>query len=362
MKALLNSVLIVSLVLVNAFSAQAGTKGIQAVLLQGWSDQSVEKLLSVVENDQMKKKTFEISFCPFLLSDSQLPVHTDPRWICKFWPTDPNDPKTAQKPAECNNTQQTVPNGTSLNRGRFDNIIMLIDRLLAKGVVVKVRVHLSFHSSDSTSSEKLKERAETVNKVLFKPYADVVAFSFSPMLEDNYSSSTVFTERATALLSKLDYGKLSTRRHRVLRSIIPDKTQEKKPTSVKVKNPSDSKKSVSLSVVHESHTTTYSSYNIWSNDGMFVYRPDTEDKDCTANANDKFPTKYSVSDFTKKANSFSRSTLLWRPAYNLFNRDSDKERAYGKRCYAKNSLASRSDDGKFDDNEASVLKQFLGLK
>lgn len=358
MKILLHAVLIVSLVLVNAFSAQAGTKGIQAVLLQGWSDESVEKLLSVVESDKMVGKTFEIAFCPFLLSSDQLLPHTDPRWVCKFWPTDPTNPQTALRPAGCNSTPPTVPTGTTWKRGRFNNIIMLIDRLRDKGVVVKVRVHLSFHSGDSTSSDTLKERAEAVNKALFKPYADSVVFSFSPMLEDNYKDATEFTARATAFLSKLDYGKLKTRRHRVLRSIIPDNKQERKPTSVKIKNPSNAKQSLSLSVVHESHTTSYSSYNIWSNDGMFVYDEKTEDENCTSNANSNFPTKYEILSFTKKANGFSRSTLLWRPAYNLFKRDTNRNGMY---CYSKPSLSSRKDNGKFDDNEASVLKKFLEL-
>jgi hypothetical protein len=76
----------------------------------------------------------------------------------------------------------------------------------------------------------------------------------------------------------------------------------------------------------------FKEYDSFSNDGVFVWsdikssNKQYEDKESATNADTSWQLeKYSLTDFIKQTTQYSGTVLLWRPAYNLFDKTVEKD-------------------------------------
>lgn len=338
-------------------------KGIQAVLLSRWSAESVGNLIAVLKEQPADAPPVEIAF--------------------------------------------------AANYGdagsRYSNIRRVIDELVAAGRGVRVTVHLGFHTrgnvaTDSGLKKHLDGLAEGLNS--FLTTADPpggggrpapldtpgVSFVVSPSLEDNFRTYDDFAAAARLVASKFTadtLGRLTFRRSSVhgeednkdrpVAADVPGRKELKRVRS------SDGTADLTLPLEHEYHglADDAKGYGVFSNDGVFVRSAGDLDgngvKDeskKTANADGSGTTKKpSLDEWLDGKPKSVRTSLLWRPSYNLFAETAGG--GFDVDGYARPKFKSGSQKGKeippgqrnetaetglaFDHLEQQVLRKFLGL-
>lgn len=325
-------------------------KGFQVVLFHAWSDTSLKNFVSSLKaanaDKDIKLRTVEISSAPFLAMT--LPDHTD-------------------------------PNVGAKERGRFDNLLYLIQELTATDVNmgIYVTVYMSLHeeglSDADLRSNTDRLRKQFIDEIIRRGKLGKIRLSICPSLEDtlgdkNGSNPDAFTNKVKVIASRLSWEFLSSGRVSFRRSISPGASkQEAKPGAVSIEQKrtldakGNEKKTRSFAIEHEVHSPVKlsSAYKMWSNDGVFVYL-EPDDPKCVIDDNVKLSPQ-SLGDFKKT--SFRPTKNLWRPAYNLFPQATNKD---GSRatpfCSKKVDRSKRSDSDTqplFDAHEQNVVKEFL---
>lgn len=278
----------------------APSKGVQAVLLHRWSPTSTSSLVDVLRS--YSGDEIEVSFAPNVADSA-------------------SDP--------------------------YKNMRNIIDKLQGQKRIYAV-VYLNFHATSSSVNGLDKFR------VFFNAYKDKAQIIVSPSLEDFATVSQINTAAKT-IATTIGGSNIS---NLVLRR-SPDPTHKdfgKPSRSVSVNGKKYTFKSVELEkhgVIENANGST-----VYSNDGVFVYDPDmtlfgnTKESASTFNSINT-STKYSISTFRSSTNVIR--TSLWRPAYNMYRDCSGKYLARNSRTF------SDCNNRAFDDEEAKVLKRFLGL-
>jgi hypothetical protein len=299
-------------------------KGVQLVLLSSWSDASVNRFADVAA--AYLGRTFEIGFTPFF-----------------------------------NN-----------GKGPFENANALVTKLGSAGYRLRFTVHLSFHRDDKTDKKTLMRRAEKTSEEFIQPNAGKVAISLCPMLEDERWSREMFKEMLEAIAKKVSWGhitKLNFRRSNNTNPNIQGKL-------VEFIDPKTKRKIVIPDSMTRFETEIHGEIGksklaqVYSNDGNFVWfdnprkvknLPYIENKNSAQNPKGTSDDKYPVSRFHGNG----RTTLLWRPAYNLFTRSVDpitKLVKYTSNTKPKNRSDKNTEkDCAFNVVETEALKVFLGI-
>lgn len=310
----------------------SGTKGIQAVELARWSNTSVNNFLAVV-TDRAAPAKIEIGFVP------------------------------------------------TFNRANpYGNASKVVDSLVSAGKQVSITVHLGFHlgnASNGTTNtaelNQLRSDAKAFNDKFLSKYGGKanVSIKLSPSLEDEWRQpqpSRPVDQVFQAVGSQLTY---STSNVQFQRS--NNQGDDSGRSSFAFTD--GLKHQRTLRMLQEMHGTVgrATGYEVYSNDGNFVYFDGDTDRNGRADENSKSlrdtpvpPDTYSLSQFSSKlvANRYGGTVLLWRPAYNLFTKKAD---ALGVFEFHKPGTApeSRSDSDRnpaFDQTEQTVLRIFLGMK
>lgn len=314
-KRFLSFLLLISCLMLNGtVSLAASRKGVQLILLSRWSQTSRENFLNVATQPNAPRD-IEIAFVPYF------------------------------------------------NRSNpYGNAQYIVDRLLAAGKNVTVAVHLSFHTA---TDYQLQSDAWNFNVLFFKPYAHRVVFKIVPSLEDQWSYRD-FKRKSEIVLKQLDRALLGTGRHQLRRSPDPNPIfpgmRESLPPSLTVNG-------ISVLLQKEAHWTfeNATGFNAYSNDGILVYadfRFSNGQRETTAtadNASGAPSTKYPLSTFTTRANSFPNAVLLWRPAYNLFQKRVENGVVKFSKVGPPETRPDYDSAPAFDSNEQEVLRRFWGM-
>ncbi len=279
-----------------------GIRGIQPVLLHLWSPEQASRMADGLLTSS--NSTVEIGFAPF------------------FGPA---------------------------GDGRFKRISEVVDKLLLSNFNVNVNIHFSFHNGSSLSnrdsiySESYKNRLSVFYTEFFNTYFgnEKLNFRICPSLEDDWDDTDI-DKKTKKKYSKVfnDYTSLLiTELVKIHEPIVPlsdakwDKVQLLRcrgtgglaiPSNVPVTS-SDKVTTRNFGVIREIHGGVTSKYEIYCNDGNFVWDEDTETKDSKKNADENSKEQYSMKSFLSGSDSVKGSVLLWRPSYNLLGSKSDKK-------------------------------------
>jgi hypothetical protein len=314
-QALILPVLVAWLAATPVLAASRG--GAQAVVFPKWSSSSVNNLVAAV--NEAAPAAFELAQCPFFGGSD--------RW----------------------------GNTAALLRGVNGNI-----RLVGT-------FFLSFHT-DHTGYD-LGRRAANLNAFLITPRPDLgnkppidrlAHLVLSPQLEDEFTDSA-WKAKAKAILDELDEtkvlrsGKLSLRRsvYRYasnLSSLEYHRGGNRYVFSVRVE-----RHGVGMVPADGS----------WSNDGDFVYSTlklngVSEDGASVVDKNNSGLRRMALASFVSKARSQRGTTTLWRPAYNVWRRETANAKVRWVRDEKLPKPWDRVDSKTtFDEREKRVLKDFL---
>jgi hypothetical protein len=309
-----------------ALAVQAApTKGLQLVLLQCWRDASVDRLLSVLSRPNAPAE-IEISSSPFLDTACYLRGESEGR----------------QLPA------------AERRQARFHNLLRVINGIPAPRKV-RVTIHVgALHESGPGSS--LDEWMAIVWTHVIAPYeADGrVSFHISPSLEDTYTHDE-FKTALNRLMARLDANRVRTlvasSRFAFRRSPIKLDSAH---TNLKYTSHRAFSPAVSIPVTYEFHgTSPRSNYIGWSNDGYLVYYAQNENHSSHGESILDDHPKISLATFNSRR--MNGAKLLWRPAFNLF----EKRVSNGRVSYYRNGKRTDTAAGKVDAVELDGLVRFL---
>ena len=257
----------------------------------------------------------------------------------------------------------------------YDNAIRLVTALTGKGVKVTVTVHFAFHAGGKESFTDLAYHPELQLRVLdfkskFLPQnSSSVRLVACPSLEDDLDE-TGFEDHAQVLLTQLGDALETDASGNVTNLILQrshndPKELQKTPQILKSTDPDTP---VQIKVLREIHGAIHDGFDVYSNDGNFVWFDNvkkkhlrTEKSDPNANANydpqsPKSPGNkmYGLSDFIVKTKGKKYPILLFRPSYNLWTFS-------GGRFNKGPNPKDRDDAGAphFDAVEIEVLREYL---
>jgi hypothetical protein len=363
-----------------------GRRGVQAVLLSEWKRKSCDNLIEVCSNSEAPAE-IEIGFVPYIV-DRNIRATGHPKYAL------------------------SGVAGSTGAYAQYETIRYVADSLLAIGKSLVVTVHFGFHAGKdgkghlNPNAEDLRAYISDFYSKFFRDYQSRVRIVLCPSLEDEYRSDTKFKDKVKVIVEQmaalgaltLDGGNVVTntwvRRSENKASIKAPftyilKSRFTKPDGTTVKS---WKVRVRETEVHGTlkyeengrakNLLSRSNVKAYSNDGNFVWfdnprgldglrtegyataRNANEDDSCKEKANRDDETnadcyKYSLSSFINSTYRSGKVVLLWRPAYNLFEWNAERQ------TYDKPELSDRVDSDskpKFDDVEKEALRLFLGVR
>jgi hypothetical protein len=298
------------------FLAAAPTKGVQAVLLHCWSQQSVRNFTSTVIDTG--EREIEVSFSPYI--------------------------------DRCNFSGENSSNRNVREDGRFASINAVLSQLLARGIRVRVVVFLDDFKQAAVRNP-LDDNARSFWARVVAPYFSDsrVSFAVGGSLEDQYRNDTrvreVFARISAGLPDSATNGvQRLGNRFAFRRSPLSDGSVDGNPALLTYRMWNK----YNAYVRHEWHGQNPArNYHYYSNDGVFVGDSNERCSNCQGSA-------MSVTTFkTKRA----QTVNLWRPAYNLFAKSTSANLV----TYSPNGN-NREDSNqspKFDATERRILTNFL---
>lgn len=232
---------------------------------------------------------------------------------------------------------------------RFQNGRTIIDKLTGAGKIVYATVYLGIHRSGALDLTRYKKWRDE----FFTPYKSNsrVRFVVCPSLEDNATDARYnqWVDLMAANTSSADQSRIVVRR-----------------------SPDPGNGSRALGSRHsfaalrlELHGTTPVG-NVFSNDGAFVYDTTVHDGNAyeartsmVATGQGFLGQEQSISDFRASIVAWGGTTLLWRPAYNLFVRQSSGSILR----HNKDIRQTPPSDSQvsFNSQEIAVARKFFGI-
>lgn len=308
-----------------ALAACAGNRGgAQAVVFPHWNSTSVNNLVAAV-NESLPAE-FELSQCPFFGGDN--------RWA----------------------------NTVTLLKG------------VNSGVGLVGTFFLSFHTDKP--GYDLARRAANLNAFLTAsrsdlgnqtPVARLKNVVLSPQLEDNWSDDT-WKAKVKVMLDQMDENKvLKSGKLTLRRSVNPGISSSLNGATYTYRRGNNS---YPLRIRVEQHKfASVPSTGSWSNDGDFVYFPNSiggvrEDANSAVDGQGAISARKPLSDCIATARNRSGATTLWRPSMNLWRRTVSNGKVIWTRDGSLPKPWERTDTNtSFDAREKAALKAFLnGLK
>ena len=312
------AIALLALGLVPVLAQAQNKKGVQAVLLQCWSPASLNRFIAVVQ--QAPAQTIEIGVAPY-------------------------------------NPNCALYAGTT---DRYQNLRTVIGALRSHGKL-RITLHIGdIHETKPTQTALGSRMLDSWNLLIGRYVGDgQVSFHISPSLEDSYDK-TEYKTALDKLVERLDVNSIRSLvaqgRFSFRRSSMNSVDLTLKTHSIFRNAPGGA---VAVPVINEYHKATAPvNPGVWSNDGCMVYYSEAEHHTHHDDANDDIlDTNPQTSLAAFKRAAWSDYKLLWRPAYNVWERkvESGRIRFYRRSGVVRSDTAA----GKFDATEAAGLAVFL---
>lgn len=295
-------------------AAAANRKGIQAIVFSRWNATSVNNLIAVIQETATRE--IELAAVPF------------------FNPANP-----------------------------FGNLQTFVDAMARLGVNLTLAVHL-VGNHETLTAEARRNRIAQLDQFLLSNLGKIRTIKVIPKLEDDYPDRATFEQRcreiAAGLSTQILQKDLQFRRSGgSISPVLSVKSKTGQPFQILVQR--------------EVHGRE-SGGNAWSNDGFFV----TNESMYLSPSNPPEKSVYSCSSctpasdgdkgmkldsFISRTNSFGGAALLWRPAYNLWSRETTTRNGVTYRNWVKRGAAQDRTDPidkpYFDLQEKAIFKTFL---